>query len=186
MMLVTHVAVSLIAVATVDSLLAASSPEYASRWETRLLLYAYAVLSQLAIDAFGHDWAWVRGRLVPRRNRLHSLPALTAMGLAVAAPMVASGAPPGVAAAALAPPILHWLTDLPTEGGVYLGSRRVRPPVSASYDSPAANMAAVLAAYAGFHALAPEEAALPLTVATAAAAYAFIRVLQRAPRRARA
>ena len=113
------------------------------------LLYGalVSVVEQRLIDAVGHNIVCRRGRCYPARNKVHSLPAVVAIGLALSAPLLATGTPLPYALAPLAGLILHWVEDLVTEGGVYLLGGRVRLG-GFSYDSHWVNSATLLSSIA--------------------------------------
>ena len=103
-----------------------------------------SVLAQRLLDGVGHTTVCRRGRCYPARNRMHSLPAVAALGLLLSTPLLLAGVHPPYALAPLAALLLHYLEDMVTEGGVYLGEGRVKL-VGLRYDDPVANAAASLA-----------------------------------------
>ena len=175
-----HVASALAVAYAVDQYLAGLSQAYASSVVARASLYAVYALLQYVVDGVGHTWVRRGKRVYPRRNRLHSLPAMLAMAAAAGAPLYPALGP--LALAVYAPAMLvHWAEDAVTEGGVYLWRRRVRLPFRVRYDDPLANRAAIAAAYAFSAAYVDpfngDPYALPAFAAvTAYAAVAFLTV----------
>ena len=137
MKLVTHVATALSLSALIAILLRVQCGYVA------LAMYGVAVYaSQHTLDMLGHTWVTYRGRRYPKRNRLHSLPGVVALGLLWGLPLATHGCWQLVAGV-VAGTLLHYLEDAVTEAGVYIGKKRVRLPVRISYDNPFANMLAV-------------------------------------------
>ena len=102
-----------------------------------------AAVLQYFVDAVGHTPARVRGRIVPVRNMIHSLPGITILSLIVASTSYpVEGFNPHIYIGVYAAGLLHLVEDLVTEGGVYLFSRRrIKTPVTAGYDTPTLNYA---------------------------------------------
>jgi len=88
----------------------------------------------------------VRGRVIPVRNRVHSLPGVIALGALFGA-YVGVTVSWKVAYAPLLALLLHYVEDLVTEGGVYLFGKRVRLG-GISYDNLIANRLTVAAFFA--------------------------------------
>jgi len=142
MKLATHVATALVASLIVAVLLGARCD-----YVVYATFFAAVYASQYALDAVGHTVRTIHGRRVPVRNRLHSLPGVTAWGAAWGAPFIIRGCP-ALAAGLLAGLLLHYVEDMVTESGVYLlGRRRRKAPVTFSYDDPWVNAAAISVAF---------------------------------------
>lgn len=103
-----------------------------------LALYGLAIyFSQIGIDMFGHTWVTYRGMRFPRRNRLHSLPGIMLWGMVFGSPFLLSC--PHLSIGVLMGMFLHWLEDLVTEGGVYIGKKRIKLPFRVRYDNKFVN-----------------------------------------------
>lgn len=108
-----------------------------------LILYGLSVyFSQIGIDTFGHTWVTYHGVRFPRRNRLHSLPGILLWGLIFGSPFLLSC--PYLTVGVVLGMILHWLEDLVTEGGVYIGKKRIRLPFRVRYDNKFVNKGTIL------------------------------------------
>ena len=144
MKLRTHAATAMLAALLFDALAQRYVPGYAGHYVLRAMLVAEALVLQYLVDAVGHTVRRRNGRVYYARNRWHSLPAAVGMGLGAGLPLAILS---GVYAAAASPVLallVHLAEDVVTEGGVYVGGRRVRLG-GVRYDSPLANRLAILA-----------------------------------------
>jgi len=141
----THIATSLAIAYLVDAYVAAHDPEYAQHILTRIAWYIIAVIIQYVIDAYGHTWIEWGKRIIPVRNRFHSLPAILALGLSVGLLVLSATHHKEHLLGSVGFTVSHWLEDAVTEAGVYIGRKRVRLPIRIPYDSVKANRITVLA-----------------------------------------
>jgi len=181
MLLSTHVATAIAVTYIFDYWMASNYPHYAGNLIARVLVYATAVALQYLLDGVGHTWVKVGSKSVPRRNALHSLPAVLLMGAVAGSAYYAILRLPELIPLYASVMLAHWLEDLVTEGGVYLFSRRVRLPGAfrVRYDSPVANRVAVALSLALAYALA-DPLSSPSAVAffglvAASSALAFLK-----------
>lgn len=138
MKLATHIASALL----VSAIFVKLSPTSCQTYLT-LLMYGIAVyLSQIGIDTFGHTWVSYRGIRFPKRNRLHSLPGIILWGFLFGLPFIISC--PLYTIGLVVGMLIHWIEDMVTEGGVYIGKNRVKLPFRIRYDDPVANRVAIL------------------------------------------
>jgi len=113
----------------------------------RLYMFIAAYFFNYLIDIVGHSFREYNGRIYPARNKLHSLPVMTGISIALYSPtlyyyyfinrdiqMIWITL---LYAFLLA--LVHFVEDAVTEAGVYVGDRKVRLPVRIRYDDPYAN-----------------------------------------------
>lgn len=144
MKLRTHIASALIIALAADHLSVTMVEGYRGEYIIRSVWFILAAITQCLIDSVGHSWVVVRRIRIPRRNRVHSLPVMLLMGLGLGALFYYFTGSQVLLVASVAITLIHWLEDLFTEGGVYLGKRRLRLPLSAKYDSALANRVALI------------------------------------------
>lgn len=147
MLLRTHVATALSMYLVIDAWLASTNPGYSSNLVARLLMIFIVGFLQYFIDSIGHTWVKVGGRSFPARNKWHSLPGVLAISFAISMPLALVFGDYRIAIFPTASLLLHWLEDLVTEGGVYLGRKRIRLPFMISYDNAFVNRTAIAIMY---------------------------------------
>lgn len=141
MLLKTHASTALALSVIVDNYLCHAVEGYSVNLVNRFFIIAISVLVQYIIDVAGHRWKNINGRSVPVRNKMHSVPALVMLSVALGALPAYTTGSSLVILVPLSATMLHWLEDLVTEGGVYIFKKRFRLPFRASYDSPRLNRA---------------------------------------------
>ncbi|MEM4430110.1 MAG: hypothetical protein QXM08_03035 [Thermofilaceae archaeon] len=144
MLLSTHIVTALMVSLLVDEWLTRVLPHYEKLYHVRLFLILVSALLQLLIDAAGHRYVKIGKRIVPARNRLHSLHGVSLLSVLLGLPATLVAGSLHVVLVPLSAGLLHWCEDALTEGGAYVLSRRVRLPLRVSYDNPAVNRATIL------------------------------------------
>ena len=144
MKLKTHASTAIALTYMLDYYVASISPDYASATGVRILVYVTAAALQYIIDNIGHTWVRSGIYRFPKRNKLHSLPAMIAIGLGVGVAYAIATNLVEVLVFFPAVMLLHWLEDLVTEGGVYLYQKRIRLPFRVRYDNVLVNRGTIL------------------------------------------
>lgn len=143
MQLKTHASSALIVMLLFDAYMQKNTAGYSSEYLLRLMLFVVAFLLQYFIDTVGHTVKRYKDRTYYTRNKWHSLPAVLALGIAVGIPFAILS---GIYIVALAPVLallIHLLEDFITEGGVYIGKRKMRV-AKIKYDNPLINRLAII------------------------------------------
>ena len=107
------------------------------------ILFIILVISNYSLDTFGHRWISIHGRMIPARNRLHSLLGVTLWGILFGIVFLVKGNI-RLFTAVLIAMYIHYLEDAVTEGGVYLSGKKRRLPIRVSYDNPLVNKFTIL------------------------------------------
>lgn len=146
MLLKTHVATALLLTYIFDCYISQKYPFYASNLIARPIIYATSAILQYLLDQIGHSGMRYKDHVYPARNLYHSLPAVVLIGLATGTSFYLLLGIKDLLWLFVSVMLLHWLEDLVTEGGVYVGKKRIRLPrgMRIKYNSVGANRVAIL------------------------------------------
>jgi len=148
MKLKTHVSTGLVLAYMFDFYMLSLFPSYSSNILLRFTVYVLSPLLQVLMDGVGHEVSSYHGKsYIARTPRTHSLLGIAGLTLAIGLPLALITQIEYMIYFVLSQLLLHWLEDLPTEGGVYLLFHRVRLG-SISYNNIVLNRMTILLIFA--------------------------------------